>query len=86
MEVEAFLEVDVNDVVATTDAVERHGAAINIDTIENRNLLRSRQNVVCNFLKVSELTRYKSQRLSNLRSRHAHLVPPNSNEAKTAVS
>ena len=76
IQVETFFEIDIDDMVATEDPVERHSATVNVDSLEHGDLFRSRQNVVCDVLKVFKLVRHELQCPGNLRTRHDNLIPP----------
>src|SRR6266704_5944720 len=68
-EIIPFLEVDVDDVVATDDTVQRNRTAVNIDSVERGDLSRLGNDVVCNVLKVlqfaGQLLDRKSTRLNS---------------------
>ena len=56
--------------VATNDAVQRYCTTINIDTVEQGDLLHSRQHVVRNVAKVFQFSGHECPWLGNGSARH----------------
>src|SRR5262245_13638367 len=59
LKVEAFLEVDVDDMIPAGRAIYRNRPAIHIETLQRRDFAGKRQNILRDFLKVFEFARQK---------------------------
>src|SRR5688572_590362 len=70
VEVKAFLEIHVNDVIAPDASVERNASAIDIDTSQRGDLPRRRHDVLCDFLKILQ---FAQQALDRIRIPFRHL-------------
>jgi hypothetical protein len=74
LQIEALLEVDVDDVIAADHAVKRQRLPVHIDPVQAWQLARLRQQVARNVLKVGELVGELPEHIGVVHA--TPLVPP----------
>ena len=73
-QIEALLEVDVRDVVAANRAAHLERSAPDVKALERRHLTGQRHQLLCDVLKVLQLTREPLQFFGGFRIVHEHVV------------
>ena len=56
VDVETFLEVDVNQMIAAANAIERNDASVNFDSSKRRDFTGQRENIFCNLLEILQFS------------------------------
>jgi len=71
LQIVTFLKIDIDDMVAASGSAERQGLAIDIDSLERRDICGRWFDAICNILEIFQLFAYHTGRINHHLRSHA---------------